>query len=295
MILFGRNLDEIRDYFNLTNKIKYLSTELDEKLDKKKKLIYNLNKYLLHSKHIDFRLRKNKVCHIQISVGCLGKCTYCSEKFIVKLKSRKIDDILEAVKDGINRGYQLFALNADDVSAYGKDNGERIEILLERVLNIKGNFYVCIPEFNPNGLSPKVIELLSNKKVLYITIPIQSGSNRVLDKMKRPYHIEELLDSIKEIKKNNKRIKINTHVIVGFPGETEEDFNKTLKVIKKGYIDRLKIFKYSDRPGTEASEMDNKISEEEKERRKKILRKQIITNSIKKLSLPDLILNLEII
>lgn len=295
IILFGRQTNEIRNYFKLTKKIKYLSTILDEKLDNKKKIIYFIDKYFLHSNHIAFRLKRNKICHIQISTGCLGKCTYCSEKFITKLKSRKIEDILDAVKDGLKRGYQLFSLNADDVSAYGEDNNESIDSLLENILKLKGDFYICIPEFNPRGLSHKVIELLSNKKVLYITIPIQSGSNKILKAMKRPYNIKSVINNIKTLKVKNMKLKINTHIIVGFPGETEEDFKETLKVIKKGYFDRLKIFEYSDRPGTEASILKNKISKEVQIKRKKILRRQIIINSIKKLSLVDLILNLEII
>ena len=109
--------------------------------------------------------------------------------------------------------------------------------------------------------------------------------------MKRPYLIEDVIKKISIIKKYNKIMKINTHIIVGFPGETKKDFEKTLNVIKQGYFDRIKIFKYSERPNTEASKMENKVSEEEKERRYRILKKQIIINAIKKLSIIDLILN----
>lgn len=77
--------------------------------------------------------------------------------------------------------------------------------------------------------------------------------------MKRPYKIDDVINNVKKIKKNNKNIKINTHVIVGFPGETEEDFNKTLEVIKLGLFDRVKVFMYNDRPNTLASSMNNKV------------------------------------
>lgn len=291
IILFGRKIDDIANYFKFPLTLKYLSTSLDEPLNWKQKIIYYLNKFIFKNKHIDFRLKKNKVCHIQISYGCLGKCTYCSERFTTTLKSRKIDDILFAINDGLERNYQLFSLNSDDASAYGKDNNESLEQLLENILVIPKHFYLCIPEFNPNGLTPKIINLLKDRRILYITIPIQSGSNKILNKMKRPYLIEDVIKKISIIKKYNKIMKINTHIIVGFPGETKKDFEKTLNVIKQGYFDRIKIFKYSERPNTEASKMENKVSEEEKERRYRILKKQIIINAIKKLSIIDLILN----
>ena len=111
--------------------------------------------------------------------------------------------------------------------------------------------------------------------------------------MKRPYKIDDVVEKIKRIKKNNKRLKINTHVIVGFPGETEEDFNKTLNLIKTGLFDRVKVFMYNDRPNTLASTMTNKISNEEKLRRKNILLKEMKKQNIKHFSITNLILNKE--
>ena len=293
VITFGRDIDEIKKYFKFDKNIKSKATNVCDKLPLKKELIYNFNKYILRSKHIEYRLKRNKVCYLQISSGCRGKCAYCSEKFTTKLKSRTINEIIDAIKDGIERGYKLFGLNSDDASAYGTDINSSLQELLNEIIKIKEDIYFSIPEFNPNGINKEIINCLKDKRFIYITVPIQSGSQRILNLMKRPYKINNVIKNIKEIKANNKKIKINTHVIVGFPGETEEDFNKTLEIIKLGLFDRVKVFMYNDRPNTEASIMDNKISNEEKIRRKNIILKEMKKQNIKHFSMTNLILNRE--
>lgn len=293
IIIFKRDILEIKEYFKLEGNIKTKTTSVSDKLPLKKKVIYIFNKLFLHSKHIEYRLKRDKVCYLQMSSGCRGKCTYCSEKFITKLKSRTIDEILDAINDGIERGYTLFGLNSDDASCYGKDINTNLESLLGEIVKIDKDIYFSIPEFNPNGLTDRVIELLKDKKFLYITVPIQSGSNRILKLMQRPYTIDEVLEKVKKIKENNKNIRINTHVIVGFPDEQEVDFNKTKEILNTGLFDRVKVFMYNDRPNTVASKMNNKISNEVKEKRKKELLKVIKKQNIKHFSLTNLILNRE--
>ena len=293
IITFDRDIDAIKDYFNFSKSIKSKATTVCDKLSLKKELLYQLNKFIFKSKHIEYRLKRDKVCYLQISSGCRGKCAYCSEKFTTKLKSRPIKEILLAINDGIERGYKLFGLNSDDASAYGKDIDSSLEELLSGVVKIKSDVSFSIPEFNPNGLTEKVIEYLKDKKFIYITVPIQSGSQDILNKMKRPYQIDEVIEKVKRIKQNNKKIKINTHVIVGFPGEKEEDFNKTLDVIKLGLFDRVKVFMYNDRPNTISSKMTNKIPDTEKKRRREILLKEMKKQSIKHFSITNIILNKE--
>lgn len=293
IVTFGRDMDAIKDYFNFSKNIKSKATTVCDKLPLKKELLYQLNRFIFKSKHIEYRLKRDKVCYLQISSGCRGNCAYCSEKFTTKLKSRPISEILLAINDGIERGYKLFGLNSDDASAYGKDIDSSLEELLSEVVKIKSDISFSIPEFNPNGLTEKVIEYLKDKKFIYITVPIQSGSQDILNKMKRPYKIDEVISKIRKIKRNNKKIKINTHVIVGFPGETKEDFNKTLDVIKLGLFDRVKVFMYNDRPNTIASVMANKISDEEKKRRREILLKEMKKQNIKHFSVTNIILNKE--
>ena len=293
MILFGRDLEEIKKYFKFDKDILSKATNVSDKLDFKKSLLYKFNKYFLHSKHIEYRLKREKVCYLQISTGCKGKCTYCSEKFTTRLKSRTIDEIKEAIYDGISRGYKLFGLNSDDASAYGKDIGSSLDELLEEIIKIKEDIYFSIPEFNPNGLTRRVMECLKDKKFLYITVPIQSGSQRILNLMKRPYKISDVTKKIKKIRKFNKKLKINTHVIVGFPGETKEDFLKTMEVLSSGIFDRVKVFMYNERPKTEAINFDGKVSKDVKLKRRDILLKVMKKQNLKRFSMTNLILNRE--
>lgn len=293
IIMFGRDIQEIKDYFKLENSPKTKATTVKDRLPFKKQVIYVFNKLFLHSKHIEYRLKRNKVCYLQISTGCQGRCTYCSERFTTRLSSRSVDEIIEALKDGISRGFKLFALNSDDASAYGKDIGSSLEELLARVVDMKEKFYITIPEFNPNGLTPKVREYLKDEKFLYITVPIQSGSQRILNEMARPYRIDDAIKNISEIKKHNKKLKINTHVIVGFPGETKEDFEATKKVLASGLFDRVKVFKYSERPNTIAANLPNKVDQKTKDERAEELLKVMKKLNHKKFSLTNLILNKE--
>lgn len=292
-IVFKRDINEIKEYFKFKRLPSTKSTSVEDKLPLKKQILYLFNKFILKSKHIEYRLKRNKVCYLQISSGCQGKCSYCSEKFITKLKSRSVEEIIDAINDGIKRGYKLFGLNSDDASAYGKDINTNLENLLKEVVKIKEDINFSIPEFNPQGLTDNVVELLKDKKFLYITCPIQSGSNKTLRNMKRPYTIEFALKQLRKVKENNKDIMINTHVIVGFPGETEKDFNETIKALETGLFDRVKVFMYNERPNTEALKINPKISEEEKERRKQIVLDVIKKNNLKKKSLTNLILNRE--
>ncbi len=293
ILIFKRDINEIKEYFKLDKMPKSKVMNVEDKLPLKKEILYLLNKIILHSKHIEYRLKRNKVCYLQISVGCQGKCTYCSEKFITHLKSRTINEIIESIYDGIERGYKLFGLNSDDASCYGKDIGTSLEDLLRAIVKIDKDIYFSIPEFNPNGLTDEVIELLRDKKFLYITVPIQSGSNRILNLMKRPYNIERVKSSLIKLKKLNKKIKINTHVIVGFPSETESDFNQTKELLASGLIDRVKVFMYNERPNTEALSIEPKITNDVKIKRRDILLKTIRKVNYKHFSLVNIILNKE--
>lgn len=293
IIIFKRDIESIKEYFHFDKLPKAKNHIVGQQLSKKQKIISLLNQYLLHSKHIDYRLKQDKVCYIQMSIGCQGTCSYCSEKFITKLKSHTVPEIIEAVYDGIDRGFTLFGLSSDDASAYGKDIGTSLDELLKELVKINSDIYFNIPEFNPQGLSKTVMECLTDKKFLYITIPIQSGSQKILDKMQRPYQIKDVMRKVKNIKENNPDLMINTHIIVGFPGETDEDFNETIKVLKTGLFDRVKVFKYSQQPGTKAASFPDQISDLVKgERYKKVL-KVVRINNIKKHSLVNLILNTE--
>ena len=294
ILIFGRDKNEIKTFFGFKKDTKVSATHIKEDMPLNKRILSLLNDTLIHSKHIEFRLNKKKVCYIQISAGCRGACTYCSEKFTTKLHSTPIPDIIMAIEDGIKNGYTLFSLSSDDASAYGYDIGVDLDMLLSEIIKIKNKrISFIIPEFNPNGITDLTIELLKDPRFLYITIPIQSGSQMILDKMKRPYKIQDIVNKIRRIKKGNPNIMINSHLIVGFPGETDSDFAKTMILVQTGLLDRVKVFKYSQRPGTEASKYPNQINEQIKEKRAKELLNTIKKMNLKKKSLVNLLLNLD--
>ena len=188
----------------------------------------------------------------------------------------------------------MFSLSSDDAFAYGYDIGTDLDMLLSEITKIDNKeISFIIPEFNPNGITEKTIKLLKDSRFLYITIPIQSGSQNILDRMKRPYMIQDVVNKIRQIKKINPNIMINSHLIVGFPGETESDFAKTMILVQTGFLDRVKVFKYSKRPGTEAANYPNQISEQKKEERAIALLKAIKKMNLKKKSLTNLILNMD--
>ena len=292
VLMFGRQMEIIQNYFNLKPINDFSVNIIKKNLSFKEKIINFINLFL-KSDAISFRLNEKNVYHLKISEGCLGKCTYCSEKFNTKFKSLPIKIILNRFKTGLKKGFKIFVFNSDDSSCFGKDNKESIVQLLKEMFKTKDNFKLSITEFNPQGLlQPNIIKHLSNKKIFSITIPIQSGSQKILDQMRRPYKIDEILPIVYKLKKYNPKIKINTHIIVGFPGESKLDFNKSIKILKFGLFNRVKIFRYSPRPNTIASLMPNQIPENEKFRRLKILKRVVLLQNILNMSLSDLLLNL---
>lgn len=292
IMLFGRDLQTVSKFFHLKNISQLVNFTDNEKLTLREKNILWLNRYFIRDDGIKYRLKKDQIYHLKISDGCLGRCSYCSEKFTSKFQSQKIEKIIESFEKGLEMGYKLFALNSDDTSAFGADNGENIVQLLQKMLSYSGDFRIAITEFNPRGLFfPGIEKVLSNKKIIYITIPIQSGSDRVLALMNRPYKILPVLKKIKRIKLLNKKLKINTHIIVGFPTESDFDFLQTLNLIKNNYFDRVKIFAYSDRPNTKASKMTGKIDQNIIAWRQKKLIQTILLTNIKRFSLSNFLLN----
>lgn len=202
---------------------------------------------------------------IRISKGCLGNCTYCGIRFAIgRLQSRPPGEIVEQFREGLSKGYKRLRLVGSDTGCYGLDIGHTAPDLLRQVLATEGDYKVEILDFNPQWLirfyDPLVEILTANPgKVTDIMIPVESGSNRILHLMKRPYDIDTVKAKIQDFKKSFPNIRIITHIIVGFPGETEAEFKESKRLASEiGFSDGW-VFPYCDRPNTEASKMDNKI------------------------------------
>ncbi|HEY5563338.1 MAG TPA: tRNA (N6-isopentenyl adenosine(37)-C2)-methylthiotransferase MiaB [Clostridiaceae bacterium] len=224
---------------------------------------------------------------VTIMYGCDNYCTYCVVPFVRgRERSRKPIDIENEIKHLIAKGYKEITLLGQNVNSYGRNLEEKINFagLLYRLDKIEGLERIRFMTSHPKDLSDDIIQaVLELKKVCeHIHIPVQSGSTSLLKKMNRKYTREDYLSLVSKIKKSIAEVSITTDIIVGFPGETEEDFLDTLSLIKEVGFDSAFTFIYSRRKGTPADEMEDQISDEVKHERFQRLVKVINESSINK-------------
>ena len=208
---------------------------------------------------------------VNIQYGCDKFCTYCIVPYTRgKQRRRKSQDIIKEVEELVNSGYIEVTLLGQNVNAYGKDlEGElNFAELLQKTADtgIKRLRFVTS---HPWDFTDEMIDAISrNENIMpYIHLPLQSGSDRILKLMGRRYTKKEYIDLFNKIKDKVKNASITTDIIVGFPNETEDDFNETLDVVNTCKFDSAFTFIYSPREGTPAAKMDDKVSLEEKENR----------------------------
>jgi threonylcarbamoyladenosine tRNA methylthiotransferase CDKAL1 len=221
-----------------------------------------------------------KYFKIEIARGCLGNCSYCIiKKAMEKFHSYPEEQIVDTFRIGLTQGYSNFALMAGDIGCYGLDINTNLPNLLTKLFEEEGNYAFFLVDLNPRWLREYYSDLLSvlkanEGKVSKIMVPIQSGSNRILKMMNRQYEIDEVKRYLLDIHRNLPEIKIETHLIVGFPGETNEDFEESKKLLKDLDFAKVHIYKYEDRPGTDSVEFPEKIPRKEVFMRSKILAKE---------------------
>ena len=208
---------------------------------------------------------------INIQLGCDKFCTYCIVPFTRgRERSRKIEEILKEVKELKEKGYLEITLLGQNVNAYGKDLnlGYDFATLLEETAKI-GIPRIRFVTSHPWNFTDKMIDVIAKYENImpYIHLPIQSGSDEILKKMNRRYTISEYKKLFDSIKNKVPNVSITTDIIVGFPNETEEDFQKTLDIVNYCKFDGAYTFIFSKRVGTVASLMEDKVSFEEKEKR----------------------------
>ena len=232
---------------------------------------------------------------IPIMTGCNNFCSYCAVPHARGREvSRSAKEILDEIKNLIKKNYKEIWLLGQNVNSYrstGKNSSAvasakadkiiKFPKLLRMINNIPGNFWIRFTSPHPKDFSDELIETMVKCKKMtpYLNLPAQSGDNKVLKRMNRPYKIERYKKIVKKIrkafKKYRKRIEteiaISTDIIVGFPRETKKQFESTVKLFKEVKYDMAYIAKYSPRPGTTANKLKDNVSLEEKERRYKIL------------------------
>ena len=212
---------------------------------------------------------------VEIASGCMSECSFCQTKLAKgDLSSYRIGDIVRQVESEIDDGCKEIWLTSTDNGCYGLDIGTDLPELISTVCEILGDFRIRIGMMNPMYM-PRIKDRLlqsydSPKVYKFLHIPVQSGSNSVLHDMKRSHTVRTFQDMVSMARQKFCNFTISTDIIVGFPSETVEDFEKTVDLIKSVRPDVINLSKYSARPGTEAAKQEQIDTTEIRRRSKKV-------------------------
>lgn len=259
-IIFGtHNSYKFPEYLN---RVKTEGVQIKEIFDKETEIIEGIP--------VD---RESSIkAYVTIMYGCNNFCTYCVVPYVRgRERSRKPADIIKEIEDLVSKGYKEITLLGQNVNSYGKGLEEEVNFakLLRMINEIKGLERVRFMTSHPKDLDFEVIDAVKecDKLCEQIHLPVQSGSNRILKEMNRHYDRERYMTIINKIKTDIPDAAITTDIIVGFPGETDEDFEDTLSLVKEVGYDSAFTFIYSRRNNTPADEMENQVPDDVKHER----------------------------
>ncbi|MCS7096353.1 MAG: tRNA (N(6)-L-threonylcarbamoyladenosine(37)-C(2))-methylthiotransferase [Nitrososphaerota archaeon] len=211
------------------------------------------------------RIRVNPVIGIvPISYGCLGSCAYCCVVFARgRLRSYSIEEIVWRVKEDTSSGAKEIWITSQDAACYGRDIGVNLVELLEAICKIDGYFKVRVGMMNPNfamDILEDLVKVFSHEKIFkFIHLPLQSGDDQILKAMRRFYSVTDFRNVVETFRRELPEITLATDIICGFPGETDESFEKTLAIIKEVEPDIVNISKFFPRPRTTAASMKDHV------------------------------------
>jgi MiaB-like tRNA modifying enzyme len=221
------------------------------------------------------RMFEGKIFIVPIADGCAGECSFCITKLARrKLRSYPMREIVEAVKEAVAKGAVEVELTAQDTAAYGLDLGGSVRLpdLVEKVAEIEGYFMVRVGMMTPEqamSIVDGLVEVLNMEKVYkFVHLPVQSGSDKVLKLMNRKYTIDEYKRLVKELRSKVPGLSVATDIIVGHPGEDEEDFQQTLDLMRELRFERIHLAMYSTRPNTVSAGLPQVPDSVKKERMK---------------------------
>ena len=202
----------------------------------------------------------NAIGIVEIASGCMSECTFCQTKLAKgELQSYRIGDIVRQINTELSDGCKEIWLTSTDNGCYGFDIDSNLPELVNAVSDIPEKFFIRIGMMNPMYM-PRIRNNLlksfeSNKVFKFLHVPVQCGSDKVLNDMKRGHTAQTFRDVVEKFRAKFEKFTISTDVIVGFPTETEEDFEKTLELLQETKPDIVNLSRYSQRPGTDAAEM----------------------------------------
>jgi tRNA A37 methylthiotransferase MiaB len=204
---------------------------------------------------------------IRVARGCREECSYCAIRLAAgPLRSKPLCEILAELDRGLSQGYRVFRIVADDVGQYGTEMGLSLAELLAGLFSRPGDFQLAFSDINPHYMlrqGQAIMDLLSanRRRMRSLCVPVQSGSDRILQLMRRAYTAAEVRQWLCQLRQAAPRLAVETHVLVGFPGETDQDFEQTLELLHAVRFAGIEVYSYSDRPNTLASKMTPKVPE----------------------------------
>ena len=218
---------------------------------------------------------------IKIQDGCDNFCTFCIVPMVRgRAVSRPLPDILENIRQVVDLSYREIVLTGVNISRYDHA-GVNFVGLLRRILALDGNFRVRVSSIEPEGFGEPLYELFSHEKLCpHLHLCLQSGSDRILMKMRRTYSINSYMEIVEQVRRRYPLFNFTTDIMVGFPGETDDDFEATCSVIPQAGFSHVHTFKYSIRRGTRAGRMDDQVPERAKQMRSSIIREIATGNKL---------------
>ena len=256
---------------------------LTKKIESKKRLVEILEKNGEISESVTPLRSSFPNAWVNVMYGCNNFCSYCIVPYVRgRERSRKADKIVAEVKGLIENGYKEITLLGQNVNSYGKDlkDGSSFSSLLDEIGKLEGKFRLRFMSNHPKDLTEEVVEAIERNPhaCKAIHLPVQSGSDRILKEMNRRYTVEDYLGKVAKIRDIIPNCAITTDIIVGFPTETEKEFEDTVSLVEKVRYDGAFTFVYSPREGTKAAAMDGQIPADIKKDR--IMRLVDIQNEI---------------
>ena len=218
-------------------------------------------------------LRENDIrAYVSIMYGCNNFCTYCIVPYVRgRERSRKKEDVIKEVKELLENGVKEITLLGQNVNSYGKDlyDDYKFADLLKEIDGLDGEFLIKFMTSHPKDCSKELVDTIASSEHIshHIHLPFQSGSDSILKAMNRKYTIKEYTNLIDYVKLKIPDSVITSDIIVGFPGESDEDFEKTIELVENYDFDTLFMFVYSKRKGTPAEKMDNQVPKDIKDKR----------------------------
>ena len=249
IVIGNKDKSKILDYIN-------------DYLNNKEQIVkfYDMNDVPFEDMEVQ-KYNKHHRAFIKIEDGCNNFCSYCIIPYVRgRVRSKNYDKCINEARDLVNSGHKEIVLAGIHTGQYN-DDGKRLCDVINGLSKIDGLERIRLSSVEIVELDEGMLEILknNNKFVSHLHIPLQAGSNNVLKLMNRRYTREEFIDMVNNIKKLRPGISLSTDIIVGFPGETDEDFDDTLELSREVGFSKIHVFPYSDRNGTVASKMKNKV------------------------------------